>query len=175
MSTFLIEVCICFIGFVLVMGSFFHYKEIENTGCGIISVSHTPTKASLRTLVMLKLWAAPLVPHYSLYCKLYWTLYCKLYCKLYSVCTSHWTLMRTALHCTVYFTVLHPALHTAHCTVHCTAYCTALHTVTAVHYTVPAVRIIQRRQCTSGQLELGGSRYALQITVLIHRINFWKT
>ena len=36
---------------------------VENTGCGIMSVSHTPNQARLRTLSNVELGAAPLVQH----------------------------------------------------------------------------------------------------------------
>ena len=50
MSTLMIEMCPWYIVFVLV---------IENTGCGITSVSHTPNQALLRTLIMLNLGLRP--------------------------------------------------------------------------------------------------------------------
>ena len=53
MSTFVIEV---YPWFCL---SHCTTKIIENTGCGIMSVSHTPNQALLRTLVMLNLGLRP--------------------------------------------------------------------------------------------------------------------
>ena len=54
MSTFVIKVCLRYTGFVNSVHLIILLRRlIENTGCGIMSVSHTPNQASLRTLVML--------------------------------------------------------------------------------------------------------------------------
>ena len=52
MSTFVIKVCLRYTGFVNSVHLIILLRRlIENTGCGIMSVSHTTNWAELRTLI----------------------------------------------------------------------------------------------------------------------------
>ena len=60
MSTLVIEVCMVHwfcLSFQLVTSL---VRLMKNTGCGLMSMSHTPNQALLRLLVMLNSWLCPL-------------------------------------------------------------------------------------------------------------------
>ena len=66
--------------------------SIRKTGCVLMSESHTPNQACLRTLSNVELGAAPLVQHYSLY-----TDYNTLFTKIHKLNWSQWSFQLSLL------------------------------------------------------------------------------